>query len=1368
MSTDADKNVKRQRAGFMNYMDKFVNGEIKRIMSLEEVDQNSLDYLKTINETLSVKLEKVLEIDQHLADQCEEDEDYTKSIEQSMEYEVKTKTKLTSINSFIARHYANSVAPQIESSPPISQSNPSFSSSTGVKVKLPTLNIKKFSGEPSEYQSFIESFTEAIDKNNSIPPIQKMNYLIGFVTGEAESLLKGLRLSGDNYKKALELLKERFGNSQILKTVHMNRIIELESVCDISEVKELRKLYDSVETEIRNLESLSMKHDEYGPLLVPLLINKVPNELKLILSREKEFDLENILKSFKNELEAREKVSLTMTSKENDKRSTASSLYTGSESKNISRNCVFCNRSGHKEQNCSFIKNANERKRILQIERRCFVCLKTGHSANNCKANFNCFSCKGRHHVSICFKQRDKGYRNGRYHRNNNNNKVKERDTKSEDKGKKRDTKTDSKGESTHNKENDESDNITCLSTHSCQVYLQTATATISSPNVSKEMRILFDLGSQLSYISPTAAKQLKLSSDETKNICIKTFGGHVESKTLDVFKVKVQTNEGPEEIKLCCNEICHPIRNDFVYDVSSLPEFQNLQVADKGLVCEKSLRVDLLIGADNFWKFVKNKTIRSSKGLVGTDTKLGYIFSGPLTTDTVCSTTQATVTLSAHTLNCQTCDVDSTLKKFWEIEEVGRTESPKEVVLQEFESKIKFEQDRYEVQLPFIEKHEILKDNLYNSTRRMNSLLTKFKTNEQLLHDYDEIIKDQLRQGIIEVAPDTSIEGQTYYMPHRPVLRLDRLTTKIRMVFDASSSLDGPALNDCLHAGPSLTSSLFGTLLRFRAKKIGIIADLEKAFLQIRLNEKDRDYVRFLWIKNINDINFDNFYNNDLVTYRFCRVLFGVTSSPFLLNATLRHHINRHENELFRNTVLNSLHVDDLSTSFDSMQEAFDFYKNCKSHFALASLNLRKLQSNCANLEAKVKNCYMGDLETIDHNLTKVLGIPWDKTNDSLVISLSEILRKVNFENPTKRNVIQFASSIFDPLGLINPLVVKFKLLFQKLCTQNLQWDEPIPDDSLKIWKELITDLRECSEIRFNRAYDPNNGNVTSHELHGFSDASQDAYGCCVYLKPTVDSGVATPSLVASKSRVAPLKKKTMPQLELLGAQLLSRLLKQVTFELQSKIIIDTCYAWTDSSIVYCWLRNEKLYKQFVQNRVNEIRENDTIKVWKLVDTSNNPSDDNSRGLLLSQLKNNEKWFHGPSFLSGPESSWPDLKPGDKFIEKLTENIVSFYSGSCQFTDLTTDEKITCLTCDESIDLIPITKFHVVREYKGDMEQEETEGVFSLNTQFDEPTLQAIIEYKRFSSLTKLLRVMAMVIGFIRKLREKVRKKKTVNQYNY
>ena len=434
----------------MTYLQKLFDGEIMRIMSLEEnfVDQNNIDYMITIRETVRVKLERILEIDQQLADQCEEDAEYTTAIEESMDYEIKTKTNFAPIDRFIAKHTVKISPSQISSPTVISQSTTFPPSNLGVKVKLPTLNIKKFSGEPAEYQSFIESFTEAVDKNSNIPPIQKLNYLMGFVTDEAESLLKGLRLSGDNYKKALELLKERFGNSQILKTVHMNKIIELESVESISDVKDLRKLYDSIETEIRNLESLDMKHNEYGPLLVPLLINKVPDELKLILSREKDFDLENILKSFKTELEAREKVSFTVTSKDEERNPTAASLHTGSEFKNTStKPCVFCNRLGHKERNCYFIKNAYERKRVLQIEDRCFVCLKGGHNSNDCRSNFYCFSCKGRHHVSICCEQEEN----------------------SEDKSELSDSET--KEESTQDN-NEESENITCLS-HGWQFHFQ-------------------------------------------------------------------------------------------------------------------------------------------------------------------------------------------------------------------------------------------------------------------------------------------------------------------------------------------------------------------------------------------------------------------------------------------------------------------------------------------------------------------------------------------------------------------------------------------------------------------------------------------------------------------------------------------------------------------------------------------------------------------------------------------------------------------------------------------------------------------------------------------------------------------------------
>ena len=839
------------------------------------------------------------------------------------------------------------------------------------------------------------------------------------------------------------------------------------------------------------------------------------------------------------------------------------------------------------------------------------------------------------------------------------------------------------------------------------------------------------------------------------------------------MFNVQIETREGPQSITLCGNEICHPIKNDCVFEINNVPEFNGLEIADKGLHCDATLKVDILIGADHYWKLVDNKSIKSSIGLVGTLTKLGYIFSGPVNGSKFESSSAA---LSVHALKCQVCDTDmnQTLKKFWEIEEdvVG---FKKETVLEKFENDVRFNEDekRYEVRLPFIEKYEILNDNLLNSKRRMKSLLTKFKSNEELLHEYDTIIKDQLDHGVIELASDTSIDGRTYYLPHRPVLRMDRVTTKVRMVFDGSSTTFGPSLNDCLHPGLSLTTSIYGILLRFRAKKIGVIADLEKAFLQICLHNQDRDLVRFLWLKNVTDINYDEVESNELVTYRFCRVPFGATSSPFLLNATLQHHINKHGDETFRTELLDSLHVDDLSTSFDNTEEAIKFYKNCKSHFADASLNIRKFQSNIPELENEVKNAFNGNLEVIEDKSSKVLGVQWDKENDSLVINFNEILEKVNFDSPTKRNVIQFASSIFDPLGLINPLVVKFKLLFQKLCVLSLEWDECIPDDLLKIWQRLITDLRETREICFPRSYNAysTNDKVVSHELHGFSDASEDAYGCCLYLRSSLASDLSTTSLVTSKSRVAPLKKKTMPQLELLGAHLLSKLLHQVNSEINNKILIATVYAWTDSTVVFCWLKNgDKVYKSFIQSRVFEIRQNEQV-LWKLVDTDNNPADDVTRGLLLSQLVSNERWSRGPSFLSCQKSVWPDLKPGDKFKCKEEISTSCLYTGiDKEFKDLSDDEKIARLTSDPDTNLIPVEMFHFVSEYNDDLLREEIESNFSeengqvqtLNVQnVDEPTIQAILDIGKFNSLTRLLRVTANVIGFVRKLKEKLKRRK-------
>ncbi len=159
------------------------------------------------------------------------------------------------------------------------------------------------------------------------------------------------------------------------------------------------------------------------------------------------------------------------------------------------------------------------------------------------------------------------------------------------------------------------------------------------------------------------------------------------------------------------------------------------------------------------------------------------------------------------------------------------------------------------------------------------------------MLKEYDRIIKEQAEQGIIEQVTSLEKADKVHYLPHQAVVRKDAVTTKVRIVYDASSkgSKSDTSLNDCLHVGPSLNPLLYSILIRFRENKVALVADIEQAFLNVEVNEKDRDCLRFLWVNDI--LNDDR----EVIIYRFCRVVFGLNSSPFLLNATLRHHVSKY-----------------------------------------------------------------------------------------------------------------------------------------------------------------------------------------------------------------------------------------------------------------------------------------------------------------------------------------------------------------------------------------------------------------------------------------------------------------------------------------
>ena len=194
----------------------------------------------------------------------------------------------------------------------------------------------------------------------------------------------------------------------------------------------------------------------------------------------------------------------------------------------------------------------------------------------------------------------------------------------------------------------------------------------------------------------------------------------------------------------------------------------------------------------------------------------------------------------------------------------------------EKFTQQTSLKQGRYEVHLPWKESHPPLPDNYELCRKRLDRLLKRLRQNPERLQQYDAVIRDQLRQGMVEVvANPTQCEGRVHYLPHHAVVRQDKQTTKLRVVYDASARADGPSLNDCLYTGPNFGQSILDILLRFRLHNVGLVGDVEKAFLMVSVAECDRDVLRFLWVRDVAEVP------SEIAVLRFTWVVFAVSSSP-------------------------------------------------------------------------------------------------------------------------------------------------------------------------------------------------------------------------------------------------------------------------------------------------------------------------------------------------------------------------------------------------------------------------------------------------------------------------------------------------------
>jgi hypothetical protein len=296
----------------------------------------------------------------------------------------------------------------------------------------------------------------------------------------------------------------------------------------------------------------------------------------------------------------------------------------------------------------------------------------------------------------------------------------------------------------------------------------------------------------------------------------------------------------------------------------------------------------------------------------------------------------------------------------------------------------------------------------------------------------------------------------------------------------------------------------------------------------------------------------------------------------------------------------------------------------------------LNKWASNCPELLPTLsENEVMVNFDK--HGDSKTLGLLWNCTHDALKYSICQIQ---SGNRVTKRRILSITAQIFDPLGLVGPVILIAKLMIQSLWSLNVGWDESVPIRILTTWDSFIASLPELNQLEIPRQV-TSNQNPIGFELHGFCDASERAYGACIYIRSLNTATPHQTRLLCAKSRVAPLKTITLPRLELCGALLLSKLIASLRQSLNLPIAKTCC--WTDSQIVLSWLAAEPAtWKTFVANRVSEIQVLTKNCVWSYVNTKDNPADIISRGCSPRELIDSPLWWHGPSWLSNEAQHWP------------------------------------------------------------------------------------------------------------------------------
>ena len=1346
--------AKQIRSGHRTHVKKLI-GKISDVTQMEEA--------KTTLAALAKKQIILEKCDSNILEFLTESDEIDHEIEESSEHAdsvIDGMTKLQMKIDTFNQKLSSKVSENHDIKSPVIAKKPE------AQLKLPKYDIKKYDGSLLKWNSFWEQFEVSVNSNGELSDIKKFIYLKSYLTGEAERAIQSLSLSEENYKHAIELLNTRFGNKQARISAHMKELRSIQPIYDIKNVAAMRKMYDTLDLNINNLRELKVDVATYSSLLISIIFERIPEDLRIKISlhfKDGEWNLQDAMEMLKDQIEARERsVAISSTSNVPDGQQwdsndlcTTSTFHVNStmegrssqqnyrrqenrrghnnnySNTNQRRNqppqpprveCVFCKQS-HLSSRCRNVTDLNERFNIVKRENRCFVCLKKNHRSRDCRLQYSCIKCNQKHSIALCNRrdgepppppppQREMVQNNIAMTDDNVINDVVTRavadDVALECNVNNQNNVNNCLNEDIASPASDEPNDVVVAITEtaprniSSGILLKCARADVCSPEDEKvvDTSIIFDDCSQRTFITDKLRTQLNLPCIRHDDIFLRTFGSKVAKiHRLQVVEVGIKGRNGSIYYlqALCVPYVCSRMKVPTTEWIER--RYNHFQHVELAFPPTDKHDIDILVGMDHYYDLIIGKVCRGLPGdPVAVESILGWIVCGPSQVPTSGEDTVCNMIMSAN-VNDEDKSLKFELKKFWEIEEMADDELEiNDVVLKNFNNKIHFNGKRYVNPLPFKSDDELVPDHYNICYKRLQSIMQFFERNPKVFDEYMQVFRIYESEGIIEKVFHPGKVGKVHYMPHRPVIRLDKETSKYRPVFDGScKEKGGMSLNDLVYPGPSLLGTIFDIIIRFSFGKNYIISDITKAFHNFEIAEEHKDYLRFIFV-DLDD-------PEKLQTYRFSRGCFGVNCMSFLMSATVNHHMNSLRTETNQNELidkfLRDLYMDDVTTTVDNVDEGKKFYEFAKTSMKSAGFELRKWESNSEELRKYMK-C---EGERI---LKKILGLVLN-TDDEFVFDFEELVKNALNRPLTKKTVLSVGHKFFDPAGLIAHLVIVAKVFFQKVCMNNLKWDEKLSDELANSWIKFLNRLSEIKQIRVPRyVFSGFQDSVSEIDLCGFCDASKDAYCAVIYVRAEESHGVCT-RIVTAKTKVAPMKKQSIPRLELLSCMLSTQLMNNVCKSLENIIKINNKLFWSDSEVALAWVKGvHKQWTPWVENRVKKVRKKSNIDSWHYVNTHINPADIGTRGDLALKDPNSDLWWYGPKIIREKHLVYDDI-------------------------ELDFDIEEECVTMIAEVD--PIT-IHGIGK---------------------------IMEIERFSSLQKLLHATAYSVRFIEGCERKERKPDSV-----